>query len=220
MRKFKHVCVLAVLAAVIAACGCTSGESYTAPGFNFANLSKVAIVEVDSQLGSRAAENQIVDFFALELLKKGYTPIERQQVEAILKEQEFQAGSLTSNEEAARAGRILNVPAVMIVNIPTWGERIDMTAKLVNVEDGTILWLGTGSGGTRKTLGTVVGAVVGAGAGAAAAGGDSSDRIVGAAVGGVVGGLAGQALSPSEDKASQGLIKKIMESLPARGSSI
>jgi len=220
MRKFKHACVLAVLAAVIAACGCTSGESYTAPGFNFANLNKVAIVEVDSPLGSRAAENQIADFFAMELLKKGYTPIERQQVDAILKEQEFQAGSLTSNEEAARAGRILNVPAVMIVNIPTWGERIDMTAKLVKVEDGSILWLGTGSGGTRKTLSTVVGAAIGAGAGAAVGGGDSSDRAVGAVVGGVAGGLAGHALSPSEAKASQNLVRKIMESLPPRVSSI
>lgn len=218
MRKFKHACVLAVLAAVIAACGCTSGESYTAAGFNFANLNKIAIVEINSPLGSRAAENQIADFFAMELLKKGYTPIERQQVDAILKEQEFQAGSLTSNEEAARAGRILNVPAVMIVNIPTWGERIDMTAKLVKVEDGSILWLGTGSGGTKKTFSTVLGAAIGAGAGAAVAG--SSDRAIGAVVGGVAGGLAGHALSPSEAKASQNLIKKIMESLPPRVSSI
>jgi len=219
MRAFRMTLIAVTAAVVSAASGCTTGESYTASGFNFAKLDKVAIVEVDSPLGSRAAENQIADFFAMELLKKGYTPIERQQVEAILAEQKFQAGELTSNEEAARAGRILNVPAVMIVNIPTWGERIDMTAKLVNVEDGSILWLGSGSGGTRRTLGTVIGAAIGAGAGAAAGGGDSSDRALGAAIGGVAGGVAGYALSPSEAKAARKLVMKITETLPPRTSN-
>ena len=219
MRALKSAFLLALLAVVLAASGCATAESYSAAGFNFGSLDRVAVVEVDSPL-SGAAESQIADFFAMELLKKGYTPVERQQVTAILKEQQFQAGELTSNEGAARAGRILNVPAVLVVNIPTWGERIDMTAKLVNVEDGSILWLGSGSGGTRKTLGTIVGAAIGAGAGAAAAGGDSSDRAVGAAIGGVAGGVAGYALSPSEAKAAQNLVKKVTESLPPRVSSI
>ncbi len=216
MRAFKIGGVFAMLGVVCAAMGCATGESYSAPGFNFASIDRVAIVEVESALRNRAAENQIGDFFAMELLRRGYTPIERQQVQAILQEQEFQAGDLTSDAEAARAGRILNVPAVLIVNMPSWGDRIDMTAKLVDVEDASILWMGSGSGGTRRPLRTAIGAAVGAGAGAAAAGGDTSGRAAGAAIGGAAGGTAGHVLSPSEAQAAQNVVRKVMGSLPQR----
>jgi hypothetical protein len=194
--------------------GCTSGEGYFRQDYDYSNVQKVAVVDVIGPVGGEAARNQIADFFAMELLKKGYSPIERAQVHVLLKEQEFQASAITSSEDAAQAGRILNVPAVLIVNIPKFGEDIQMTAKLVDVEDGSILWMSSGKGKGGKFLGTLIGATAGAIVGYAATGED--DQVLGAVVGGVAGGAAGNLLTPDEAEKMQEIIRKVCETLPSR----
>ncbi len=213
----RAVCVCTLLAAlIVGGCATGKGESYAKAGFNFSGLDKVAVLEVSGAVRGDAAKNQIGDFFAMELMKKGYTPVERGRVQALLKEQEFQASDITSSEGAAKAGNILNVPAVMLINIPTYKEEMNMTAKMIDVQDGSILWIGSGSGTTGKTFSTILGAAAGAAAGATVAGGDSSDRVVGGIVGGVLGGVAGQALSPQQAEQVQKVIKKVCASLPSK----
>lgn len=213
----RTVCICTLLAALIVG-GCASGkgESYSRAGFNFAELDKVAILEVTGAVAGETVKNQIGTFFEMELMKRGYTPVERSRVQALLKEQEFQASDITSSENAARAGHILNVPAVMLINIPKYKEEMSMTAKMINVEDGGILWIGNGSGSTGKTFSTILGAAAGAAAGAVVAGGDSNDRVVGGVIGGVLGGVAGQALSPQQEEQVQKIIKKVCESMPSK----
>ncbi len=215
MKIINIVYVLAVALLLIGGCA-SSGESFVRAGFDFGRLDKVAIVEVSGAVHGDAAKNQIGDFFAMELLKKGYTPIERAQVQTLLKEQKFQAGDITSAEGVARAGQILNVPAVLLVNIPTYSDEMNMTAKMIDVEDGSILWIGSGSGRTGKTLSTIFGAAAGAAAGATVAGDDRSDKVLGGVVGGVLGGVAGQALSPQQAEQVQKIIKKVCVNLPPR----
>ena len=213
----RTVCVCTLLAAlVVGGCASGKGESYSRVGFNFAELDKVAILEVSGAVSGETVKNQIGTFFEMELMKRGYTPVERSRVQALLKEQEFQASDITSSENAARAGHILNVPAVLLINIPKYKEEMSMTAKMINVEDGGILWIGNGSGSTGKTFSTILGAAAGAAAGAVVAGGDSSDRVVGGVIGGVLGGVAGQALSPQQEEQVQKIIKKVCESMPSK----
>ena len=213
----RTLCVFTLLTVVVAG-GCASqkGESYAMPGFNFSTLEKVAILDVSGAVRGDAAKNQIGDFFAMELVKRGYQPVERAEVQKLLKEQEFQASDITSDSGAAEAGKILNVPAVLLVNIPTYKEEMNMTAKIINVEDGGILWVGSASGSTGKTLSTIVGAAAGAAVGAVAAGGDTSDRVAGGVIGGVLGDVAGNALSPQQAEQVQKLIKKLCEEMPPR----
>jgi len=213
----RIVCVCALLTALaLGGCASGKGESYARAGYDFSQIEKVAVIDVTGAIRGDAAKNQIADFFAMELLKRGYTPVERAQVQSILKEQDFQASDITSVEDAAEAGRILNVPTALIVNIPEYDEDFSMTAKLVGVEDGSILWLGSGSGSTGKTLSTILGAAAGAAAGAAIAGDDTSDKVIGGVAGGVLGGVAGHALSPKEAEQAQKIIKKVCDSLPYR----
>lgn len=215
MKIINIVYVLAVALLLIGGCA-SSGESFVMAGFDFGRLDKVAIVEVSGAVQGDAAKNQIGDFFAMELLKKGYSPVERAQVQTLLKEQKFQAGDITSAEGVARAGQILNVPAVLLVNIPTYSDEMNMTAKMIDVEDGSILWIGSGSGRTGKTLSTIFGAAAGAAAGATVAGDDRSDKVLGGVVGGVLGGVAGRALSPQQAEQVQKIIKKVCVNLPPR----
>ena len=42
-------------------------------------------------------------------------------------------------------GQVLNVPAVMLINIPKYEEEMTITAKMVNVENARIVWIGIGS---------------------------------------------------------------------------
>ncbi len=214
----RNVCVCILLSALlVAGCASSKGESYATAGYDFSGLNKVAIVSVTGQIYGEAAKMAIGDDFTMELVKKGYTVVVRSEMQALLKEHEFQASGITGDQDAARAGRILNVPAVVIISIPKYGkEKMEMTAKLVEVETGTILWIGSGSGSTGKTLSTIVGAAAGAAAGAVIAGGDSNDRVVGGVIGGVLGGVAGNALSPEQRGQVRKVITKVCKTLPAR----
>jgi hypothetical protein len=194
--------------------GCTSSESFARKGYDFYQIDKIAVVDVIGPVGGEAAKNQIADMFVMELLKKGYSPIERSQVQVLLKEQKFQASNVTSAENMARAGEILNVPVVLFINVPKFREDMTISAKMVDVEDGSILWMGTGTGSANKTVGTIVGAAAGAIVGASVTG--SNDRVVGAIGGGVLGGAAGNLLTPQKEQKARDLIKKICETLPVR----
>ena len=214
--KTVCVCTLLLAALVVGGCATSKGESYVRTGYNFGGLEKIAVVEVSGAVAGDAAKNQIADFFTMELLQRGYTPVERAEVQALLDEQDFQASDITSNEGAAKVGKIMNVPAVILVNIPTCKESISMTAKMIDVEDGSVLWAGSGSGSTGKTGSTILGAVAGAVAGAVVAGGDSDDRVIGGVIGGVLGGVAGRALTPQQAQQVKKIIKKVCENLPSR----
>ncbi len=210
----KAVLIAVLLAAVVIVGGCATGESFVRADYDFSKVDKVAVIDVLGDVHSEAAKNQIADFFTMELLKKGYTPVERAQVKSILKEHEFQSKGLTLQENAVRAGKILNVPTVLVANIPNFKEEISITAKMIDVEDGGILWIGSGSGRTARTLSTIAGAAVGAGAGAAVGG--ENHETVGAIAGGVLGGVAGQALTPQKANKAKEIIKKLCEKLPPR----
>jgi hypothetical protein len=214
----KIVSVCAAVITVMLIGGCSSGESYVKAGYDFTRLDKVAVVDVQGDINGEPAKNQIADFFAMELLKKGFAPVERAQVQTLLKEHQFQVSGLTSSEGAARAGKILNVPAILVVNIPNFGEEMSMTAKMINVEDGGILWMGSGSGRTGTLLSTIFGTAAGAGAGAAAgkAVGGNDSTAIGAVAGGVLGGVTGHELSPQKAEKAQEIIKKICKSLPSK----
>jgi hypothetical protein len=211
----SRLTALACGAALLFAAGCASGESFVKPGFDFGTVDRVAVVEVAGDVHGEGARNQVADFFATELLIRGYGPVERAQVAVILEEQEFQRSELTTSEGAARAGRILNVDAAMIINVVTEGESLAMTAKMLDVEDGSLLWSGFGTGSTGRTLGTIAGAAVGGAAGAAL-GGDTAGTIAGGLTGAVLGGVTGRALSPQEQVLVRKVARKVCRELPYR----
>lgn len=213
-----RVVCLSLLAFSMCVGGCASseGESYALAGYDFGRLDRVAIVEVTGRVYGDAVKNQIGNMFVMELMKRGYGVVERTEVQAVLKEQEFQASDITSDQDAARAGQILNVPAVILVSIPKYKEKMEMSAKMIEVETGTVLWIGNGAGSTGKTLATIGGAIAGAAIGATVAGGDSSDRVAGGVIGGVAGGVAGYALSPDQVKQVRKVVKDTCEDMPYR----
>jgi hypothetical protein len=200
--------------------GCRSSQSQKSSfrmGYDFTGVNKVAIVAVQGTLQSEAAKDQIAEFFAIELLDQGYAPVGRPQVRAALAEQGAAgpvdpnapaAGfrDLTTNEAAVEVGRMLKVPAVLTINIPHFGDEITLTATMVDVEDGSILWLANGSGRGEGGLSGMFGL------GAPEA--SSDEGLLGG-----IGGLdttTGQPLSPREAKRAQRIVKSMCKSLPSK----
>ena len=212
MRIIVNIFIMNVL--LIGGCASGRGESSCRAGYNFSLLDKVAIVAVEGAVKSEPAKNQISGLFTMELLKKGYSPVERANVEVLLKEEEFQAPDLTVEADAAKAGKILKVPAVLIINIPRFDDEIFITARMIDVVDGSILWLGSGSRNTGGLFSGVSGYALGAGAGISVS--SKENELFGGVAGGVLGSVRGYALSPQETEQAQRIIRRMCSSLPSK----
>lgn len=141
--------ILAIVALIIG--GCISRKESSSQGnYDFTGVDKVAIVSVEGAVTSETAKDQIADFFSMELLEKGYAPIGRDQVRAKLRQQETEDQDLTTIERAVDVGLILDVPAVLAIQIPHFDEEMTITAKMINVEDGSTLWLASDTGRGRN----------------------------------------------------------------------
>ncbi len=194
--------------------GCATGESVISPAFKEDPPNQIAIVDISGDIRGSVAKNQVGDYFAMELFRKGYEVIERRRVEHILEEQDFQRSDVSSSQEAARIGELLNVPAVAMLDISTRGEKLSLTGRIVRTETGSVLWIGSGRGGSGQTLATIGGAAVGAVAGSQIGGG--SGRTAATIGGAVLGGVAGHSLSPQASRMVQRTIKKMIKELPER----
>jgi hypothetical protein len=197
--------------------GCASGSSTARMDYNFSEVYKIAVVDVLGPLGNEGAKNQLADIISMQLLKKGYAPIERAQVVTILNEQKFQRDQNSTPElQAVNAGKIMNVPTVIIVNVTEFDDQISMSIKMLDVKDGSILWVGSGSGSHSKLMGTILGAAAGAGGGVLLGGNSNSGKIIGGVIGGVAGGALGNMLTPEQAKAAEEIVKKICKDMPSR----
>ncbi len=210
-------CILMVALLTLAS-GCKSASSVTKPGFDFVNARKVAVIQVTGAGTREAARNEVADLFGKELLQHGFNVIERTQVESIFKEQDFQSSGKTGGIDAVKAGAILNVQAVCIVNIPQYGDEVSLTAKMLDAQDGSLLWSSEGSGKVHSMAGTIAGglagAVVGGLAGSSIGGNSGTGTKVGAGVGAVGGGLIGNALTDTEAQVLRKIITKMGEGMP------
>jgi hypothetical protein len=95
--------------------------------------------------GYNSYGRQIEDIFIKESISKGYRVVSRSDIEPLLQEMGFQKHSGLTDKDAAELGRMLNVPAVVIVAI-TRDER-DASAlgvRLISVEEAEVLWANAG----------------------------------------------------------------------------
>ena len=209
MKIFVYILSIAVLIAG----GCLAGKSSYRSSYDFNSVEKVAIVAIEGAVDSETAKDQIADFFAMELLDNGFAPIGRAQVRSKLADQQLDSTGLTTLEAATETGLILKVPVVFIVQIPRFDEEITMTAKMIDVEDGSIIWMGKGTGKTgRAASNTVLGVITGRGPSSSG----YEDSLYGGPMAELFGGEAEPALTPSEEQRIQRIVRSICSSLPIR----
>lgn len=220
MKTVSYVLVIGLLLLGTASCGLTGHSSQKSSfrvGYDFGGVNKVAIVAVQGTLKSETARDQIAEFFAIELLEQGYAPVGRPQVRASLadlaseSEGESQAWlkNLATNEAAVQVGRMLKVPAVLTVNIPHFSEEITLTATMIDVEDGSILWLANGSGRGEAGLSGMFGF-------GGSSKGSQDDGLLAGFVGDETNAPTSEPLSVDEAKRAQRIVKSMCRSLPSK----
>jgi hypothetical protein len=145
----RTLSVALLIAAVCLMPGCKyggrGGESCVRAGFDFSTMDLIAVVDVGGAVESESVKDQIADSFLRQLLKKGYGPVGRQLVKRQLQESNAQIDDLKGEAYAIEAGRVLKVPAVLTIQVPNFGEETSLTAKIIEVNTGGALWVGSGA---------------------------------------------------------------------------
>ncbi len=231
MKNFR-ACRMAALCVVLGALtACSSGSSYVRPGYNFNFVGRVAVL-ASMNVGSPAQQQEVADLFAMQVLRKGYDVIDRANLTDLANEAAFQNSSGMTSPEGRTKLAIANVSTVIVVNVSTpltgsgypcyaddGAQDIAMTAKMLDVQSGTLLWAGEGTGQLKSGLATFSGVVLGAGAGALTGGligRGATGAVVGGVAGALGGGAAGAALEESQAQLLRSVIRKTCEELPAR----
>ncbi|MFP4193953.1 MAG: CsgG/HfaB family protein [Desulfobacterales bacterium] len=215
MKHQRLMACISLCIALVWLSACATGESTVSPAFNEKKPEKIALVDIAGDIRGDAPKNQVEDFFTKEMVQKGYRVIERSRVNKVLDEQDFQQSDRTTNSEAAQIGKILNVPAVVMLDANVEGEKVSITGKMVDTETAEIMWIGTGRGGSGETVGTIGGAIAGALGGSQV--GDGSGRTAATIAGGVLGGATGEALTPQTARVVEKSIKEMVKELPDQG---
>lgn len=207
------LCIAVVLVGAVVPAGCSSMDAALAPDFASKGITSVAVVHVVGELKGEAGINQVADMFAMEFMRKGYKVVERQQAVAVLKEQAGKLPAASYDAQAVFVGKLLGVDGVIVVNIPKFDRSMNLTAKMLDVKDGGVLWISYGTAETGETGSTIAGAVIG-GVGGAVLGGGGDASVVGGVAGGALGGVVGNALSPQKADKLKKLIGKMCNSVP------
>lgn len=142
-------------------------ETSSNDAFKPKSLAKLAVIvsaddksrspSFGSAMGNPGDQNRLVeDIFVQTLLQKGHTVVARSDLKSVLKEHALAASGLTDSNAAA-VGKLLNVPAVLVIRITEYNAEIQrdgkknsrvliarasLGAKLIDVATGGILWLG------------------------------------------------------------------------------
>ncbi|HZM01264.1 MAG TPA: hypothetical protein VFD43_13540 [Planctomycetota bacterium] len=201
----------------LAACSTTNAESYWSKTYDINKLRAIAIVDGNNPTFNVTTRQALVDTFQMEFFKRGWNVIERSNIEKAMDEMDFQNKDITAEADRKQLGSVLNVQALVVINVAKTGEDLALTAKMMDVATGELIWSGSGEGSVNKGMstwggalaGAAVGAVVGHNTGSGAAG-------TGAVIGGVLGGTAGYAMTPSETENAKKVVAEVCESIPLR----
>jgi hypothetical protein len=207
-------------AALLPACATTKGESFTKAGFDPMSVKRLAVVDGNNPTFKPETRQILVDATQMEFLRSGWDVVERANIQKALDEVKFQNSDVTSPDQRQQLGHILNVDALAFVNIGGTSDDMSITIKMVDVQSGDLLWMGSGDGSLNKGMSAVAGALAGAALGAVVGhqvSRSGSAAGTGAVVGGLAGGAVGAGLTPSALENAKDLVKTICVNVPKRG---
>lgn len=144
---------IALIVGVLLLSGCVVTAPQPKSGISSQSLNqqlpqKIAIFVQENRF-ARSQNRNIEDTFISGLLVKGYSIATRSDMDSITKEMKFQQSGLTDSD-ASKLGKMLNVPAVLIISVTNLKTRSyrgkystegSMSARLVSVEHAEILWI-------------------------------------------------------------------------------
>ncbi len=93
-----------------------------------------------SEFKGRQAGEIVAEWLITALVKTGrFDVVERAQLQRILQEQQLGMSGVINQETAAKVGQLLGVKVIITGAVIQFGSSIDVNARLISVEDGSIL---------------------------------------------------------------------------------
>lgn len=212
MKRITGTLLLLSLSLAMWGCSSTEGDGYAQPGFNGNNIKNIAIVNGEGVTIAETSRQALLDTFQLEFFRRGWSVIARANVVQAVDELDFQSSDFASAHDRKELGNILNVDALVVVNLASLGENVSMTAKMFDPETGEMYWMGTGEGSLNTGIASLTGAFVGA-----AVGNEASDSNSASGLGALVGGSLGAQFGPTQIKNAKKVVAAVCKSLPRRG---
>jgi len=201
----------------LTACASTKAESYWSKSYDLSKVKVIAIVDGNNPTFNATTRQALVDTFQMEFFKRGWNVVERSNIEKAIDELDFENKDITAEADRKKLGSVLNVQALVLVNVSKAGDDLALTAKMMDVATGELIWTGSGEGNVNRGMSTWTGALAGAAVGAVVGNNTGSGSAGGGAlIGGVLGGTVGAALSPSETENAKELVSKVCADIPLR----
>ncbi|MCF7975225.1 MAG: hypothetical protein K9N55_15530 [Phycisphaerae bacterium] len=146
---------LLLLATVVGLVGCSSyyttpANSYLRVGYDLSQVDQVGMVNVVGAVQSDVVSKQIEDAFTAQILQKGYAPVVSEFLTRQLMQIQFEGSTMSPEVFAIEAGRALDYSTMLVINVPNFSDEISITAKLLDVKSGSVIWIGQNST-TRKS---------------------------------------------------------------------
>ncbi len=161
MRKsFLNLLLIAIL--FITGCAAPQILTHTKPGTDFSHYRKIAVITLASN--NQSLGQEVSDSIALSLMKRGFDIVERSQLKAVIDENVIMDAGLTEKDRSAL--RLKGVDIIIVGSVtrydceqsrfivpsaygPIGGStnlcHASMSFKMVNVQNGDVLWAGQGS---------------------------------------------------------------------------
>ncbi|RQV94580.1 hypothetical protein EH221_07275 [bacterium] len=104
----------------------------------------IAVLDLVGNNVSEPDAKALTDRLRAELFSTGkFIVLEREKMDAILQEQQFQLSSCTSDACAVEVGQLLAVEQIVSGSVSKVGQTYTVTARLIGVEQGNLLGVGT-----------------------------------------------------------------------------
>ena len=156
MKILNYLLLLALVAGLA---GCSSyydapANSYLRVGYDLSQVDQVGIVSVFGAVQSNVIRTQIEDAFTAQMLQKGYAPVVSEFLTRQLIQIQFDGANMSPDVFAIEAGRALAYSTMLIVNVPNFSDEISVTAKLLDAESGSVIWIGQNSVVRKRASGS------------------------------------------------------------------
>jgi HD-GYP domain-containing protein (c-di-GMP phosphodiesterase class II) len=114
-------------------------------------LPKISIMEFNTFGTLLNPSGQLADLLMQKLAdSKAYVPVERRQLDKVVKEQKLEISALTESQGADTLGRILGIDKMIVGNISQWERENLVTARLIDVKTGSVVARATYEGKTLE----------------------------------------------------------------------
>lgn len=161
MNRLSFVLTCIVLMLLIA-CVRAQTFTYVKPGVNFSKFKRVAVIRFECSQHSIGQE--VSDIMAMSFMKKNYTVVERSQLKSLIDENAIISAGLTESNRSSL--KLAGINAVIVGSVtrydchpdkviaplfgmyyvlPTNSCHVSVSIKMLDVQNGDILWAANGS---------------------------------------------------------------------------